>query len=144
MISTEQAQALVDVLQGGWNAGDGARYAEAFSEDADFVTVAGTHVHGRQAIAASHDRIFSSIYKDSRVAMRVHQLRQIGHDKALLHVAATLDVPQGPFAGTMEALMTTVVDASGGEPKLLALHNTIVRDLAQAAGRLNDIKEGQP
>jgi uncharacterized protein (TIGR02246 family) len=143
MISTEQAEALVDILKGGWNAGDGARYAEAFADDADFVTVAGMHVRGRRAIAESHDRIFTTVYRGSNVGMRIEKLRPLSDGVALMHVGATLDVPEGPFAGTMEALMTIVIDGSGDRAQIAALHNTIVRDLAQAAGRANDATEGK-
>ncbi len=135
MINQEQAETLVKTLQDAWNEGDGRRYAAPFAEDADFVTVAGLHARGRHAIADNHDRIFSTIYKGSRASMWVEQLRPIGSDLALLHIGATLEVPGGPLAGTMQALMTTVVDDSDGQPAILSLHNTIVRDLAQAAGR---------
>jgi len=140
LISRKQAEALVAQLQTAWNAGDGTAFAAPFAEDADFVTVAGMHVRGRQAIADNHDRIFTTIYKGSRVAMRVEQLRPLGGSLALLHIAPTLDVPKGRLAGTMNALMTTVVDDNSGEPVILALHNTIVRDLAQAAGQAEPMK----
>jgi uncharacterized protein (TIGR02246 family) len=135
MISDDQAQALVTTMQSGWNAADGASYAAAFADDADFVTVTGLRVRGRQAIADSHDRIFNTVYKGSRVAMRVADLRPLSNEMALMHIIATLDVPDGPMAGTMNALMTTVVDGSNNSPRIVALHNTIVRDLAEAAGR---------
>lgn len=135
MISEAQAKALIAELQAGWNAGDGKAFAAPFAEDADFVTVAGQHARGRQAIADNHDRIFSTVYKGSRVSMELAQLRPLRNGLALMHIAPTLEVPEGQFAGTMNALMTTVVDGSGERPQIVALHNTIVRDLAQAAGR---------
>jgi uncharacterized protein (TIGR02246 family) len=135
MIDQQQAETLVKALEDAWNGGDGRRYAAPFADDADFVTVAGLHARGRQAIADNHDRIFSTIYKSSRVSMSVEQLRSIGSGLSLLHIGATLEIPGGPLAGTMQALMTTVVDNSDGQPAIVSLHNTIVRDLAQAAGR---------
>lgn len=135
MISQDQAQALAAQLQDAWNAGDGAAFAAPFAEDADFVTVAGMHAHGRQEIADNHDRIFSTVYKGSRVSMRLAQLRELPGGLTLMHLAPTLEVPEGPMAGTMNALMTIVIDGSGAAPQIVALHNTIVRDLTAAAGR---------
>ncbi len=134
MISEAQAKALIAELQAGWNAGNGEAFAAPFAEDADFVTVAGQHARGRQAIADNHNRIFSTIYKGSRVSMTLAQLRPLGDGLALMHIAPTLEVPEGPMAGTMDALMTTVVDDRFDRPQIVALHNVIVRDLAQAAG----------
>ena len=134
MIAPKQAERLVASLQDAWNTGDAAAYAAVFAIDADFVTVAGAHARGRQVIADNHERIFATIYKGSRASMQVEQLRSIG-ELALLHIAATLEVPAGPLAGTMKALMTTVVDDRSGQPAIVALQNTIVRDLADAAGR---------
>jgi uncharacterized protein (TIGR02246 family) len=140
MISDDQARSLVATMEDGWNAADGTRYSEPFAADADFVTVAGMHLQGRQAIADSHDRIFSTVYKGSRVAMRLADLRPINDETALMHVAATLNVPSGSLSGTMNALMTIVVSKTSGKPEIAALHNTIVRNLAQAAGRPGQAK----
>ena len=44
-----------------WNAGDGDAFAAPFSDRADFVAWNGTHLEGRQEIAAFHRQMFDTV-----------------------------------------------------------------------------------
>ena len=46
-----------------WERADGASFATAFAEDADFVNILGAAFSGRGSIAAQHQLIFDTIYK---------------------------------------------------------------------------------
>lgn len=120
---------LVRGLQDAWNAGDAARFAAPFADDADFVNVYGMYAHGRDAIRAGHEGIFRSIYAGSRVEYRVKSARRLRGDVALVHLHAHLSVPAGPMAGENDALPSMVlVREGGGEWRIASFHNTFIRE----------------
>ncbi|GAA3997933.1 SgcJ/EcaC family oxidoreductase [Sphingomonas humi] len=129
MLGRTDAEAICAALEAAWNAGDGAAFAANFAEDADFVNVLGHHARGRAEIAVGHQGIFEGVYKGSRNRLQVEDLRSLGGSLSLMHVAAALEVPEGPMAGTHRALMSVVVDDAGTAPRIVALHNTFVRDM---------------
>ena len=115
-------------LEAAWNSADGASFAAAFADDADFVNVYGMHVRGRTAIAAGHQYIFTTIYKDSKVEYRVVSMRELAPGVALVHVSATLNVPAGPMAGRHEAIWTGVATLLDDGWKFTAFQNTHVKE----------------
>ncbi len=67
MTAADIAGALARQLQDAWNAADGAAFGKPFAPDADFVTIRG-ELHSGPAIAAGHQAIFDTIYRDSTSA----------------------------------------------------------------------------
>jgi uncharacterized protein (TIGR02246 family) len=59
------AAELIGRLERAWNEADGRAFGEPFAPDADFVTIRGEHLRGREGIAAGHQAIFDSIYEGS-------------------------------------------------------------------------------
>ena len=126
MTAAEHAEAvrLVAGLEAAWNAMDGAAFAAAFAEDADFVNILGEHFRGRDRIAAGHAGIFQSIYAGSTVHMQLEQVRLLRADVALAHVHSNLDVPQGRLAGRHAARFSMVLTRGGDGWQIAAFHNT--------------------
>ena len=123
-------QIATDVLQRleqGWNAGDGAAFAAPFTEDADFVAIRGDHHRSREAIAHGHQHIFDTLYRGSRVRYTLTQARRLTDDVILAHSSGTLDAPSGPMAGTHGATTTLVIVRAGGAWQVAAWHNTLVQ-----------------
>ena len=120
-------QQLVGAMESAWNTGDGAAFAEAFAEDADFVNVYGMHARGRSAIAAGHNFIFTTIYKGSTVEYRIDSMRELVPEVTLVHVSAKLTVPAGPMAGTHEAVWSGVTMLTSDGWKFAAFQNTFVK-----------------
>jgi uncharacterized protein (TIGR02246 family) len=131
----ESLERLVGALEVAWNAADSDGFAATFADDADFVNVYGMHARGRNAIAAGHDFIFASIYKDSKVEYRVVSMRELAPGVALLHVSARLNVPAGSMAGTHQALWSGVATLSPDGWKFAAFHNTFVKEPPGPSGR---------
>jgi uncharacterized protein (TIGR02246 family) len=131
---------IIIELERAWNAGDGVRWAASFSEDADFVDVVGRRQHGREMIAKEHQKIFDTIYKESRVEFRQVASRPVGDDVLLLHTTSTLRVPTGPRAGDTHAIQTMILQNG----QILAFHNTIQTELAGFAARDEDLAELSP
>jgi uncharacterized protein (TIGR02246 family) len=128
--SSDQAslERLVGEMEAAWNTADGAAFAAAFTGDADFVNVFGMHVRGRTAIAAGHQYIFTTIYKDSKVEYHVASVRDLAPGVVLVHVSARLNVPAGVMAGRHEAIWSGVATLLDDDWKFTAFHNTVVKE----------------
>lgn len=69
----------------GWNAGSGEAFAAPFAEDADFIAFDGTRFRGRDEIARSHDPLFRTHMRGTRLVGDVIDLRFVALDVAVLH-----------------------------------------------------------
>ena len=118
------ATTLVAHLEQTWNRADGAAFGAAFADDSDFVDIRGVHHRGRAAIAAGHQAILDSIYRDSTVRYELEHARQAGPCCIVAIVHATLEAPHGPLQGTNHARFTlTITDEAAGW-RINAFHNT--------------------
>jgi len=131
-IITEMARA--------WNAGDGAAWAAHFAQDADFVDALGRTQRGRDVIAAEHQKLFDTIYRESTLKIWQVDNRTIGDGTLLVHTASTLRVPQGLRAGEWHAVQTKVFQ--NGE--ILAFHNTGRVDMAGFLAHDQDLARLSP
>jgi uncharacterized protein (TIGR02246 family) len=101
--SEHDLRALVATYMAAWNRGDGAGYASAFADDADFTSVRLDRPHSRAEIAAGHDAIFATIYKGTRLRAEVDRIRFVRPDVVVLDVehhltdAAGMTFPPGPL-----------------------------------------------
>ena len=120
------ATELIGRLEQAWNEADGRAFGEPFSADADFVNIRGEHHRGQEAIAAGHQAIFDSIYKDSSVDYELIQARALSGDVILAHAAGVLRAPSGPLAGEHSAVQSLVLVRGGDEWKIAGFHNTVV------------------
>ena len=117
---------LVRELEEAWNEADGAGFARAFAEDADFVNIRGEHLRTRDVIAKGHQAIFNTIYAGSVVRYQVAGVREIAPAVLLAHVKATLKAPTGPLAGEHSSLFTLVLVQDHDTWSIAAFHNTLM------------------
>ena len=120
------ATELIGRLEQAWNEADGRAFGEPFSADADFVDIRGEHHSGQEAIAAGHQAIFDSIYRDSSVDYELIQARELWSDVILAHATGVLRVPSGPLAGEHSAMQSLVLLRGGDGWKIAGFHNTLV------------------
>ena len=113
-------------LERAWNAADGAGFARAFTENADFINIRGEHFRGREVIAQGHQGIFDSIYKGSRVSYEPAGGSAVAPAVRVGQVRGHLRVPSGPLAGELNALATLVLVEQDGEWRIVVFHNTAV------------------
>jgi uncharacterized protein (TIGR02246 family) len=59
----------------GWNIGDATKFAEPYSEDADFIGFDGTHLEGKQQIISFHTMLFDKFVKGSRLVGKIKHIR---------------------------------------------------------------------
>lgn len=120
------AERAVRQMEAGWNDADGDAYAAPFADDADFVDIRGSHHSGREPIARGHQELFDSVYRGSRVTMRVADARLLGDGVVLARVESDLDAPAGPLAGQNRSTMTLVLHHDGEDWRVASAHNTLV------------------
>jgi uncharacterized protein (TIGR02246 family) len=122
----EIGRTIIAELERGWNAADGPGFARPFTTDADFVDIRGAFHHGREAIGHGHQAIFESVYRGSRIAYTLEQVRALADGVILLHSTAVLDTPSGPLAGQGRAIQSMVLVREGEEWKIASFQNTMV------------------
>ena len=118
---------LVQQVQDGWNAHDGAAFAAPFAADADYVVVNGTKVKGRDEIEKGHTRIFTTIYKDSRNIATVKGVRFLRPDVAVVHIEWNLEHSAGGERRTDRAINSWVVTKDNGKWSIASFQNTPIQ-----------------
>ncbi len=124
---TEDAvRAVMIRLREAWECGDGEAYASLFSEEAQYVSAPGERVHGKQAIAESHQSIFDTIFKATRLGRNYpSHMRQLTADVVLVEAAGAVLFP-GESEGNVppNGLMTLVVARQGDGWRIESFQNT--------------------
>lgn len=126
---------LLDRQANGWATGDPGVYARVFAPDADYVTFLGTHHQGRDAIAAAYVPLFRKLLKDSRLNVRITQLRFLTPDVALVHAEGAVVKGRRRSRGNVR-INTTVAVRTDGRWQLAATQNTTHRQLAEKLMRM--------
>jgi uncharacterized protein (TIGR02246 family) len=118
---------VVKQLEDGWNAHDGKAFAAPFATDADYVVVNGMKFKGRDAIAAGHTQIFTTIYKDSHNVGTVKSIRFLRPDVAIVHIEWNLEFNMGGETRKAQAMNTMVMAKDGGKWNIAAFQNTPIQ-----------------
>jgi uncharacterized protein (TIGR02246 family) len=110
-----------------WNAHDMKALAEPFTEDADFVNVAGMWWKGRALIQTMHERTHATRFKDTTLVETNTTVRMLGPDTAVLHVkwelSGELD-QDGKRAMTRHGIMQIVAVRRADGWRIVAAQNT--------------------
>ena len=122
-LAIRQAIAMVEA---GWNAGDGGKFAALFAEDADYVIKDGRYINGRQVIAQGHQQIFDTIFRGSHNVGTVQRIRFLGDDVAVAHVEWHLTFQQDAAEHKAKAMATMVMAKTNGTWSIAAFQNTPV------------------
>jgi uncharacterized protein (TIGR02246 family) len=117
-------RASVQQMEDGWNTKSGSLFAKPFAEDADYVVINGRHLQGRALIEESHQQIFDTIFKNTRISLSVKQIRFLRSDVAVVHVNGHRESSETSLhqSGVLTLVMTK--DKSGW--KIVAFQNTAV------------------
>jgi uncharacterized protein (TIGR02246 family) len=136
---TGEAESAVIELMGrmaqAWEQGDGGAYGALFSDDAQYVTAPGERLRGRKAIVQSHQHVFDTFFKGTRLG-RDYPLRFWPLDSEIVLVEASGSVL---FPGERETsvppngLMTLVIKKEASGWRIVSFQNT-------PTGRLRNIR----
>jgi uncharacterized protein (TIGR02246 family) len=147
--NTTDQQAIRVVLQqaiDGWNTGDGQTYAAAFERDADYVTFGGMHTHGRQEIALSHQQLFDTVLRGSRLDVHMTNLRFLHPDIAIAQIVGGIldSVGQSEVSAERRSIQTAVFRKSDGVWRIAASQVTRIQSVQPGINvpfRTDDLRE---
>lgn len=105
-----------------WGRGDGLAYGALFTEDADYVAFDGSHTRGGQEIAASHQRLFDTWLKGTRLTGAVTTVRFLSPEVALVHATGATLMP-GRSRPVRDSIQTLVATKRDGAWRFTAFHN---------------------
>lgn len=114
---------IVSRLQDGWNTGSGKDYAASFDEDADYVIINGAYIKGRKSIEEGHNRIFSTIYKNSHISPEIKSVRFLSDTIALAHTEWSLKLAD---SRENRAMISLVLTKKNGQWNITAFQNTAI------------------
>lgn len=112
----------VKQMETGWNTKSGALFAKPFAEDADYVVINGMYFKGRAAIESAHQRIFDTVFKDTKITLTVKQIRFLRDDVAVVHVSGHRDGPTDELK--QDAMLTLVMTKEKHGWLIAAFQNT--------------------
>jgi uncharacterized protein (TIGR02246 family) len=104
-------------LQEAWNHHDMKAWANLFTEDADFVNVAGWWWKGRGEIEKKHTEIHAYIFRDSTLTIGEIQTRFLTPEIAVVHIMWSLTGnrnPDGSDGQPRKGIFTQVLQKQNG------------------------------
>ncbi len=124
---------LFGQLLDAWGRGDGDAYGALFTDDADYVAFDGTHTKGRAAIAGSHQALFDTHLKGTRLTGTISTVRFVAPDVALGHASGgTIMRGRRTPAPERDSIQTLVAIKLRGEWRFTAFHNARVRPIGRS------------
>ena len=120
---TAALRALFTELIAAWGRGDGQAYGALFTEEADYVAFDGSHTKGRRVIAESHQKLFETWLKGTRLTGQIDSLRFLSPDVALIHATGATLMP-GKDRPVRPSIQTLVTVKHDGVWRFAAFHNT--------------------
>lgn len=110
-----------------WAKHDGHALAKIMAEDADFVTVATTYLHGRADFEAFHVRLLSGRFKDSTITALKTTARFLRPDMAVVHWSWRIEGDRNPDGTPRQpryGMMTLVAEKKNGNWLVVVAQNT--------------------
>jgi len=115
---------IIQSLADAWTAGDGKKFGEPFAEDADYVVVNGVRLKGCEAIAQGHQRIFDTIYKDTKLKAEILKIRFLHKSVAVVHTQGSIAKKPEAFPVVPGAFPSFVLSKENGKWQIVAFQNT--------------------
>ena len=129
-LNDPEVRQAVDELMGrlgdAWERGDGNAYGALFAEDAQYVTAPGERLHGRRSIADSHQHIFDTFFKGTKLGRGYPvYYRSVTPDLVLVEGSGAVLFPgEAEELVPPNGLMTMLVARQSGEWNILSFQNT--------------------
>lgn len=126
MTRESDEQAIRDAfaaLDDAWARHDADAYGALFTDDADYVTFAGTHYKGRADIVESHRALWERFLKGTKLDGELTSLQFLTDDVAVLHSRGAVRKGDKP-AKRKDKVQTTIAVRRDGRWQFAAFHNT--------------------
>jgi uncharacterized protein (TIGR02246 family) len=121
---------LVNRMCEAWSRGDAVAYADCFSNDSDYVTFNGMHLHGRRENADLHHALFRGVLKGTKVSPSIESLTFLSQDIALIHTVGSGARRGRTDSGIRKSIQTLIVVKLDGDWRIRSFQNTRIRPLS--------------
>ena len=124
---------IIQEQESAWNAGSARRYCTRIRMDATLTTIQGSVHGGREAIEGRMSEVFASVFKGTRIIMKIQKIRFEGNVAIVeldTEVHAVKTLPQGIRAsadGTLRTRLLEVIVNDNNTWSVLALHEVDVK-----------------
>ena len=122
-----EIKAIMQSFADAWNVYDAKQIAELFTEDADFVNVAGQWWKGRTELGQGHANAFSNHLKNTHMRFPDTTVKFLKPDLVICHSTwemSGLTRPDGISLPTKHGVLTAIAQQQHGQWQLVAVHNT--------------------
>ena len=127
----EQLVALFHRMCHAWTEGDAQAYGACFTDDCDYVAFDGTRARGREAVVASHDKLFRGVLVGTSLVGDVESTRQLSEDVALVHGTGSVLVAWRARPSKRRLTRNTMIAVRGPQGwRFTAIHNGRVRPVS--------------
>ena len=122
-----------------WNAGDAAAFSASTLPDVVFTNIVGMFSVGRAPFQAQHEKIFTTIYKGSRLKQTLVHVALIKPDVAIVdtltEVSGYTHLPPGSEAidGVLKTRLEQVMVLKDGRWRVVSFHNVTINPAATGA-----------
>jgi uncharacterized protein (TIGR02246 family) len=123
----EAVQKLPQAFSDAWAKHDGHELAKLVADDADFVTVATTYLHGRSDFEKFHVRLLSGRFKDLTLTPLETTVRFLRPDMAVVHWSWKIEGDKNPDGTARQpryGMMTLVAEKRRGHWLVVVGQNT--------------------
>jgi uncharacterized protein (TIGR02246 family) len=132
-------EAILKRQSAAWAAGDAAAFSADTVEDVLFTNIVGMFSVGRGPFEEQHARIFTTIYKGSRMEQELVALTPVREDVAIVDTLARVtDAPGHPpgvqtIEGALRTRLEQVMVKHNGTWRVASFHNVAVHPVAMEA-----------
>lgn len=118
---------IVTNLTDAWAAGDGAKWADQFTDDVDYTVWNGLYSSGREENRKGHQMIFDTFYKNTKLNIEIRKIRFLRDDVAIVHMfASVIKKDEKPQNDSPETSPMMVLSRENGKWRIVAFQNTPV------------------
>ncbi len=131
-------QKVIDAEDAAWEAGDATAFCDAALPDVVFTNIIGMFSVGIEPMKAQHARIFSTIYKGSKVSQTITNVKWVRPDVAIVDTLTSVtgfnQLPPGaePIGGALRTRLEQVMVFEGGRWRVASFHNVTINPAANA------------
>jgi uncharacterized protein (TIGR02246 family) len=130
---------VVDAEEDAWNRGDAKAFAARFQEEGSFTDVFGAVSYTRAALEKRQVEFFASLFKGSRLALKVRKVRFVRPDVAIVEIDTEVSgfkkLPPVVYVDAEKVLRTRlqqVMVKAGADWTVAAFHNVDVKTPPEA------------
>jgi uncharacterized protein (TIGR02246 family) len=123
----EAVRKLPQAFSDAWAKHDGHELAKLMADDADFVTVATTYLHGQSDFEKFHVRLLSGRFKDSTITPLETTVRFLRPNMGVVHWSWKIEGDKNPDGTPRQpryGMMTLVAEKRGGHWLVVVGQNT--------------------